>query len=108
MPLVEEHKPERRKDRYHSERGLRWPVVDGKETRWRYREGLDPYVEKGSEVQFYGSPDKKAIIFALPYEPPAEAPDADYPFWLSTGRVLEHWHTGTMTSAWRSGRWHRA
>jgi nitrate reductase NapA len=84
-------------DRYHDERGLRWPVVDGKETRWRYREGLDPYVEAGSEVQFYGYPDKKAIIFALPYEPPAEAPDADFPFWLSTGRVLEHWHTGTMT-----------
>jgi nitrate reductase NapA len=24
-------------------------------------------------------------------------PDHDYPFWLCTGRVLEHWHTGTMT-----------
>ncbi|ERI49586.1 nitrate reductase catalytic subunit [Pseudomonas sp. EGD-AK9] len=84
-------------DAYHAERGLRWPVVDGAETRWRYREGLDPYVEKGSGVQFYGHPDKRAIIFALPYEPPAEAPDSDYPFWLSTGRVLEHWHTGSMT-----------
>lgn len=84
-------------DTYHAERGLRWPVVDGQETRWRYREGLDPYVEKGSGVQFYGYPDKKAIIFALPYEPPAESPDKDFPFWLSTGRVLEHWHTGSMT-----------
>jgi nitrate reductase NapA len=84
-------------DRYHTERGLRWPVVEGKETLWRFREGYDPYVEKGSGVQFYGYPDKKAIIFALPYEPPAESPDADFPFWLSTGRVLEHWHTGTMT-----------
>jgi nitrate reductase NapA len=27
---------------YHEARGLRWPVVDGKETRWRYREGSDP------------------------------------------------------------------
>ena len=84
-------------DLYHTERGLRWPVVDGKETRWRFREGYDPYVEKGSGVQFYGYPDKKAIIFALPYEPPAESPDAEFPFWLSTGRVLEHWHTGSMT-----------
>ncbi len=84
-------------DVYHQERGLRWPVVDGKETRWRFREGLDPYVEKGSGVQFYGHPDKRALIFALPYEPPAEEPDAEYPFWLSTGRVLEHWHTGSMT-----------
>lgn len=84
-------------DDYHNARGLRWPVVDGKETLWRYREGSDPYVEKGSEVQFYGHVDKKAIIFALPYEPPAESPDEEYPFWLCTGRVLEHWHTGTMT-----------
>ncbi len=84
-------------DRYHQERGLRWPVVDGKETRWRYREGYDPYVSKGAGVEFYGYPDKKAIIFALPYEVPAEVPDEEYPFWLSTGRVLEHWHTGSMT-----------
>jgi formate dehydrogenase major subunit len=29
--------------------------------------------------------------------PPAEVPDADYPFVLTTGRQLEHWHTGSMT-----------
>jgi len=29
-------------DEYHNSRGLRWPVVNGKETRWRYREGFDP------------------------------------------------------------------
>ncbi|MDO8336394.1 MAG: molybdopterin dinucleotide binding domain-containing protein, partial [Candidatus Saccharibacteria bacterium] len=85
-------------DDYHHARGIRWPVVNGKETLWRYREGYDPYVEKGSGVQFYGHPDKRALIFALPYEPPAESPDEEYPFWLSTGRVLEHWHTGTLTN----------
>ncbi|HEU0151103.1 MAG TPA: nitrate reductase catalytic subunit NapA, partial [Bradyrhizobium sp.] len=82
---------------YHRERGLRWPVVNGQETRWRFREGSDPYVKQGAGVQFYGFPDGKARIFALPYEPPAESPDRDYPFWLSTGRVVEHWHSGTMT-----------
>lgn len=82
---------------YHKARGLRWPVVDGKETLWRFREGYDPYVEKGSEVQFYGKPDKKAVIFALPYEAPPEVPDEEYDLWLSTGRVLEHWHSGSMT-----------
>ena len=85
-------------DRYHEERGLRWPVVNGKETKWRFREGHDPYVEKGSEVQFYGKKDNKAIIFALPYEPAAESPDEEYNLWLSTGRVLEHWHSGSMTA----------
>ena len=84
-------------DRYHQERGLRWPVVEGKETRWRYREGDDPYVKPGTGFQFYGNKDGKAVIWALPYEPPAESPDAEYDLWLVTGRVLEHWHSGSMT-----------
>lgn len=84
-------------DTYHEERGLRWPVVNGKETKWRYREGYDPYVKKGKGVEFYGKKDGRAWIFALPYEPAAESPDEEYPFWLSTGRVLEHWHSGSMT-----------
>ncbi|MBI2314012.1 MAG: nitrate reductase catalytic subunit NapA [Betaproteobacteria bacterium] len=84
-------------DMYHKARGLRWPVVDGKETLWRFREGYDPYVKKGEGVKFYGHPDGKAVIFALPYQPPAESPDAEYDLWLGTGRVLEHWHTGSMT-----------
>jgi nitrate reductase NapA len=84
-------------DAYHKVRGLRWPVVNGKETLWRYREGYDPYVKAGEGVKFYGKPDGKATIFALPYQPAAEPPDAEYDLWLCTGRVLEHWHTGTMT-----------
>ena len=84
-------------DTYHKEHGLRWPVVDGKETRWRFKEGSDPYVKAGTDYQFYGNKDNKANIFALPYEPAAESPDDEYPFWLSTGRVLEHWHSGSMT-----------
>ncbi|MGZ8156741.1 MAG: nitrate reductase catalytic subunit NapA [Burkholderiales bacterium] len=82
---------------YHKARGLRWPVVGGKETLWRFREGYDPYVKTGEGVKFYGKPDGKAVIFALPYQPPAEAPDKEYEYWLCTGRVLEHWHTGSMT-----------
>ncbi|HMW51974.1 MAG TPA: molybdopterin-dependent oxidoreductase, partial [Rhodocyclaceae bacterium] len=84
-------------DVYHKARGLRWPVVDGKETLWRFREGYDPYVKAGEDIKFYGHKDGKAVIFALPYQDPPEKPDADYDLWLCTGRVLEHWHTGTMT-----------
>ena len=78
-------------------RGLRWPVVDRQETKWRYREGYDPYVKPGEGVRFYGRPDGKAVILAVPYEPPAESPDEEYDVWLVTGRVLEHWHSGSMT-----------
>lgn len=91
-------------DEYVKARGLRWPVVeqpDGRwrETRFRFSEFDDPYVKKGAGIQFYHSTtkDDRAQIWFRPYEPPPEEPDADYPFWLCTGRVLEHWHTGTMT-----------
>ncbi|HFD78994.1 MAG TPA: nitrate reductase catalytic subunit NapA [Gammaproteobacteria bacterium] len=84
-------------DVYHKVRGLRWPVIDGKETLWRYREGYDPYVKDGEEIRFYGRPDGKANIITAPYEPPAESPDDEYNLWLCTGRILEHWHSGSMT-----------
>lgn len=84
---------------YSKARGLRWPVVNGKETRYRYAEGHDPYVKAGEGVKFYKNKADhyKAVIWARPYEPAPEVPDKQYPFWLCTGRVLEHWHTGTMT-----------
>ncbi|MCL1079482.1 nitrate reductase catalytic subunit NapA [Parashewanella spongiae] len=84
-------------DTYHEVHGLRWPVVDGKETLWRFREGSDPYVTPGKGFEFYGKPDGRAVIWALPYEPAAESPDEEYDLWLCTGRVIEHWHTGSMT-----------
>jgi len=84
-------------DDYHQSRGLRWPVINGKETLWRYREGYDPYVNAGEEVSFYGRGDGKANIITAPYEAAAESPDDEFDLWLSTGRVLEHWHSGSMT-----------
>jgi nitrate reductase NapA len=84
-------------DVYHNTRGLRWPVIDGKETLWRYREGYDPYVKKGEDIRFYGKKDGRANIITAPYEPAAESPDDEFDLWLCTGRVLEHWHSGSMT-----------
>jgi nitrate reductase NapA len=98
-------------------RGLRWPVVNGKETRWRFNAEHDPYVKSGGGFEFYGPAMKslatgtqhapaagppvslagKAKIFFRPYAAPPEVPDQTYDLWLSTGRVLEHWHSGTMT-----------
>jgi nitrate reductase NapA len=61
----------------------------------------------------------RAVVWLRPYQPPPEVPDKEfrsralaeappdkYPFWLCTGRVLEHWHTGTMTR--RVAALHRA
>ncbi|MCA0404605.1 MAG: nitrate reductase catalytic subunit NapA [Proteobacteria bacterium] len=84
-------------EQYHKARGLRWPVVDNKETLWRFKEGFDPYVKQGEGYSFYGKPDKKARIIFCPYEPAAEVPDNEFNLWLCTGRVLEHWHSGSMT-----------
>lgn len=78
--------------------GVMWPFVDGRETKWRYNTALDPAADRAhGEFDFYGHPDHRAWIWLRPYEPPPESPDAEYPFWLNTGRVLEHWHSGSLT-----------
>jgi len=105
---------------YHKVRGLKWPVVNGKETQWRFNVKYDPYAAKanpGGDFAFYGplakalaqgdlkgitdkkkkSLKNKAKIYARPYMDPPEKPDENYDSWLCTGRVLEHWHSGTMT-----------
>jgi nitrate reductase (cytochrome) len=120
-------------DAYHADRvrGLRWPVKQNEagqwvETKWRFSEGNDPYVKKGEGFNFYGPAFKavpvgtidgptdpkpvplpgKAKIFFRPYAAPVEQPDANYDLWLTTGRILEHWHTGSMTR--RVAELHRA
>ena len=42
-------------------------------------------------------PRGKGKFSPVEFAPAQELPDDDYPFVLNTGRVLEHWHTGTMT-----------
>jgi anaerobic selenocysteine-containing dehydrogenase len=42
-------------------------------------------------------PQGRAILKAADYSPPMEEPDEKYPFWLTTGRVVYHWHTRTKT-----------
>lgn len=78
--------------------GVLWPYVDGHETRWRYNTAHDPAGDPArGQFDFYGKPDHRAWIWLRPYEPPAEAPDDEFPLWLATGRVLEHWNTGPLS-----------
>lgn len=94
--------------------GVQWPCpsVNHPGTYRRYVKGLDPMftnhtfleeegitVPANRKVYFYADPKKegKANIFLRPYAGAAEQPSAEYPFYLTTGRVIEQWHTGTMT-----------
>jgi nitrate reductase NapA len=94
--------------RLKAERGLRWPCPDEAHpgTAIRFVKGHDPLLDKGpfadaalqaGDISFYGQPDKRAVVWLRPATGPAEPADSEYPFVLSTGRVLEHWHTATMT-----------
>jgi formate dehydrogenase major subunit len=65
---------------------------------------VDAPDKPGNEIIFYsGFPTESGRARIVPANvwPPDEVPDDDYPMVLSTGRVLEHWHTGSMTR--RSG-----
>ncbi|MEM9379853.1 MAG: nitrate reductase [Planctomycetota bacterium] len=86
------------RERLRRERGLQWPCPDEDHpgTVRRYAEG-DPFVEEGRATHFYGQGDGRAKVHLTPYEARADMPDAEYPLVLNTGRILEQWHTGTMT-----------
>jgi formate dehydrogenase major subunit len=54
----------------------------------------------GNEVVFvhgFPTPDGRGKIVPADLLPPDEVPDEQYPLVLTTGRLLEHWHTGAMT-----------
>lgn len=48
-------------------------------------------------VSRFSTPDGLAKFFAVEYRESPELPDKEYPFFLTTGRLLFHFHTGTMT-----------
>jgi nitrate reductase NapA len=84
--------------RLRDEPGVAWPAPGGRETRWRYNTAHDPAADRvHGDFDFYGHEDHRAWIWLRPYEPPAESPDREYPFWFSSGSVVEHWGTGSMT-----------
>ena len=100
-------------DEYIDNHGMTWPCreINGKwyATKWRFSDGkqedgfdevgVAQYGTKGlaEGVSFYKSAGQKPSVVFRPYEPPSEMPDDEYPFWFCTGRLLEHWHTGSMT-----------
>ncbi|WP_101298236.1 formate dehydrogenase subunit alpha [Halegenticoccus soli] len=73
-------------DRLREEGGLQWPCPDEDHpgTRFLYED----------EFNF---PDGRARFVPADMGEPGELPDEEYPLTLTTGRVLYHWHTGTLT-----------
>ncbi|MDJ0958027.1 MAG: formate dehydrogenase subunit alpha [Arenicellales bacterium] len=54
----------------------------------------------GDDIVFgdgFPTKNKRGRLVPANYNPPDEVPDEAYPFVLTTGRQLEHWHTGSMT-----------
>ncbi len=60
----------------------------------------NPIAEDGTQILFedrFPTASGRGKFVPCHYLPAAELPDAEYPLVLTTGRVLEHWHTGSMT-----------
>ncbi len=73
-------------DRLEREHGVTYPVEEED--------------QPGTEVMFgdgFPTPSGRGKFVPAELVPPAEQPDEDYPLILTTGRLLEHWHTGAMT-----------
>jgi anaerobic selenocysteine-containing dehydrogenase len=102
-------------DKLRGGSGIPWPCnaenPDGAER--LYTDGV--FRTKAEECELYGhdlmtgaeipgeeyrarDPRGRAIIKPAEYVPPIEEPDARYPLWLTTGRVVYHWHTRTKTA----------
>ncbi len=92
-------------DALEANNGIQWPstpnnVFGGKRlytdgrfnTNWEDAQG-------GNADSPWIDPDglSRAYLWAVDYEAPPEMPDNDYPFWLITGRIIEHFHTRTKT-----------
>ncbi len=74
-------------DKIEQQRGIQWPCTEGDEqgSARLYTDGKFQY------------PDGKAKLLALPFIDNNEVPDDEYPFWMNSGRVVEHFHTRTRT-----------
>jgi predicted molibdopterin-dependent oxidoreductase YjgC len=70
--------------RLDQEGGIQWPCPTPNHPG-------TPYLHKDKFVR------GKGLFHAVEFIPPAELPDKDYPLLLTTGRVLYHYHTGSMT-----------
>jgi assimilatory nitrate reductase catalytic subunit len=75
-------------EKIEKQRGIQWPCND------ESAPGGTPRLYTDGAFQHY---DGKAKLIPLPFIDNNERPDEEYPFWLNSGRVVEHFHTRTRT-----------
>lgn len=75
-------------------KGITYERLAGKRFQWPCIDEEHPGTTHLFEESF---PRGRAKFFPLVYQRSAEEPDAEYPYALTTGRVLYHWHGGTLT-----------
>ena len=81
-------------DLSHIYGGIRYPRLEGEGLRWPCPDSNHPGTRILHRDRFSRGLGK---FQPIEYIPPAEEPDEEYPLILTTGRLLFHWHTGTMT-----------
>ena len=74
-------------ERIEAEHGMFWPIP----------EVGHPGTPRLHEGGVFSHPDGKARFHGVPYRPPAEVVDDEYPVWLTTGRVVSQYLSGTQT-----------
>jgi nitrate reductase NapA len=88
-------------ERLQKERGVLWPCPTETHpgTKRRYVPGQDPMAKGTGRFDFYGKPDRRATIWLDAQEEPLDPYTDEYPLIFNTGRILEHWHTMTITGS---------
>jgi assimilatory nitrate reductase catalytic subunit len=93
-------------ERIAAENGVFWPCPEVGERNGdntpiqSYGHGTRSTVHPGTPRMFldrFATPDGRARFHAIKHRPAAEEPDAEYPFYLTTGRVMAQYQSGTQT-----------
>jgi assimilatory nitrate reductase catalytic subunit len=82
-------------EKLEEKRGLQWPCSD-QPSEWAGDDSSEGTRRLYTDGRFSFA-DGKAKLIPLPFEDNNEKPDKEYPFWLNSGRVVEHFHTRTRT-----------
>ena len=95
-------------DRIEAARGIQWPYSEAQAVLDEARVGKAEAFDMATRQDFLGNPrlytegvfqtpNGRANLIPIRFVNNNECPDPEYPFWLNSGRVVEHFHTRTRT-----------